>query len=107
VAPFAAAAHLANTLRDFDADAAVGSRGLAQVLGRTTARRVAIGLALGVGLTVGIAFGLAGQLDAVSLVLGGLGLLAILAGATRDDRLWPGMLGAAVCWAVAWGLASG
>jgi 4-hydroxybenzoate polyprenyltransferase len=107
VAPFAAAAHLANTLRDFDADAAVGSRCLAQVLGRTTARRVAIGLALGVGLAVGLSFGLAGQLDAVSLALGGLGLLAILAGAARDDRLWPGMLGAAVCWSVAWGLASG
>ncbi|HEX7172697.1 MAG TPA: UbiA family prenyltransferase, partial [Candidatus Limnocylindria bacterium] len=33
VAPFAAAAHLANVLRDFDADAVLGSRNLAQVLG--------------------------------------------------------------------------
>jgi 4-hydroxybenzoate polyprenyltransferase len=107
VAPFAAAAHLANTLRDFDADAAVGSRCLAQVLGRTNAHRAAIGLALGVAAGVAISFGLAGQLDGVSLLLGGLGLLAILAGATREDRLWPGMLGAAVFWTVAWGLASG
>src|SRR6266542_4195617 len=34
VAPFAMAAHLANTLRDFEADAAGASRSLAQVLGR-------------------------------------------------------------------------
>ncbi len=34
VAPFAVAAHLANTVRDFEADAAGGSRSLAQVLGR-------------------------------------------------------------------------
>ena len=35
-AAFAAAAHLANTLRDFDSDAATGSRCLAQVIGRGT-----------------------------------------------------------------------
>jgi heme o synthase len=107
VAPFAAAAHLANTLRDFDADAAVGSQCLAQVLGRTTSHRIALGLALGVGIGVGLTFALAGRLTAVSVVLGVLGLLAILRGATGDDRLWPGMLAAAVFWTVAWGLATG
>jgi 4-hydroxybenzoate polyprenyltransferase len=34
VGPFAAAAHLANTLRDFQTDQRTGSRNLAQVLGR-------------------------------------------------------------------------
>ncbi len=60
VAPFAAAAHLANTLRDFDSDAALGSRCLAQVLGSDQPLSgwrwpwplgVAIGVALGFALT--------------------------------------------------------
>ena len=107
VAPFAAAAHLANTLRDFDLDAAVGSECLAQVLGRKAAHRVALLLALGVGLGVGVAFLLAGRLSPATLLLGVIGLVAILRGARAPDRLWPGMLMAAVCWTVAWGLASG
>jgi 4-hydroxybenzoate polyprenyltransferase len=106
VAPFAAAAHLANTLRDFDLDAAVGSECLAQVLGRQNAHRLALVLALGVGVGVGVTFLLAGRLNAVSVGLGVLGLLAILRGAQSADRLWPGMLMAAVCWTVAWALAS-
>lgn len=107
VAPFAVAAHLANTLRDFEADAAVGSQCLTQLLGRTTAHRLAVVLALGVAVGVGITFLVTDQLDPLSLALGVLGVLAILRGATRDDRLWPGMLAAAVLWTVAWGLASG
>jgi 1,4-dihydroxy-2-naphthoate octaprenyltransferase len=107
VAPFAAAAHLANTLRDFELDAAVGSQCLAQVLGRRLAHRLALVLALGVGIGVSVAFLLAGQLNAASLALGVLGLIAILRGAWDPGRLWPGMLMAAVCWTVAWGLASG
>jgi 4-hydroxybenzoate polyprenyltransferase len=107
VAPFAAAAHLANTLRDFDADAAVGSRCLAQVLGRRTAHRVALVLALGVGAAAGIGLVGAGGLGPVSVVLGVLGLLAILRGANDADRLWQGVLAAAVFWTVAWALGSG
>jgi 4-hydroxybenzoate polyprenyltransferase len=107
VAPFAAAAHLANTLRDFDSDAALGSRCLAQVLGRTTAQRLAVALALGVAIGVALSFALTAQLQAASIVLGVLGLLAILRGATDANRLWQGMLMAAVLWTIAWGLASG
>lgn len=106
VAPFAAAAHLANTLRDFEADAALGSQCLAQVLGRATAQRLALVLALGVGVGVGLAFVLSAQLEAASVVLGVLGLLAILRGASDAERLWQGMLAAAVLWTMAWGLAS-
>ena len=107
VPPFAAAAHLANTLRDFDGDAQLGSRCLAQVLGRRNAHRLALVLALGVGIAVGLAFVVAGELQPASVVLGVLGVLAIIRGATDADRLWQGMLAAAVLWAVAWGLASG
>ncbi len=107
VAPFAAAAHLANTLRDFDADAAVGSRCLAQVLGRQVTHFVALVLAIGVAIGVGIGLLLGGQLEAVPLGLGVVGLAAILRGATDPERLWQGMLAAAVLWTIAWGLASG
>jgi 4-hydroxybenzoate polyprenyltransferase len=107
VAPFAAAAHLANTLRDFEADAAVGSRCLAQVLGRSNAHRLALVLAVGVAVGVGIAFLIGGRMAAVPIVLGVLGLLAILRGASDAERLWQGMLAAAVFWTVAWALASG
>jgi 4-hydroxybenzoate polyprenyltransferase len=106
VGPFAAAAHLANTARDFEADAAVGSRCLAQVLGRATAPRVALGLALGVGVVAGIGLALGPGLEPVSLGLGVLGLLAVLRGARNEDRLWQGMLAAAVLWTVAWALGS-
>jgi 1,4-dihydroxy-2-naphthoate octaprenyltransferase len=107
VAPFAAAAHLANTVRDFEADAAVGSRCLAQVLGRRTAHRVAFSLALGVGVAAAIGLVVAGGFGPVSVVLGVLGLLAILRGANDEDRLWQGVLAAAVFWTVAWALGSG
>lgn len=105
VAPLAAAAHLANTLRDFDADAASGSRSLVQALGRGRSRTLALGLATGVGLVVTL--GLSGQPRPVSLGLGIIGLLAIAQGAPRPSRLWNGILIAAVCWTVAWGLATG
>ena len=106
VSPFAAAAHLANTLRDFDADAALGSRCLAQVLGRRTAHRLALALAVGVGVGVALSFMLASRLQAASVVLGVLGLLAILRGTSNAARLWQGMLAAAILWTIAWGLAS-
>jgi 4-hydroxybenzoate polyprenyltransferase len=106
VAPFAAAAHLANTVRDFEADAAVGSRCLAQVIGRRTAHRVALILALGVGVAAWIGLVVGDGLGPVSVVLGVLGLLAILRGATDADRLWQGVLAAAVFWTVAWALGS-
>lgn len=107
VAPFAAAAHLANTLRDFDADAAVGSRCLTQVLGRPRAQRMAFVLAVGVAIGVGVSFLLGGRLTAAPLVLGVLGLVGILRGATDPQRLWEGILAASVLWTIAWGLASG
>ncbi len=107
VAPFAAAAHLANTVRDFETDAAVGSYCLAQVLGRQAAHLLALVLALAVAIGVAVSFVVAGQLDAASIVLGVLGLLAILRGWSDPDRLWQGMLAAAVMWTIAWGLASG
>jgi 1,4-dihydroxy-2-naphthoate octaprenyltransferase len=107
VAPFAAAAHLANTVRDFDADAAVGSQCLAQVLGRRAAHRLALTLAVGVGLGAGILLLLGDGLEPASILLGVLGLLAVLRGARDADRLWQGLLAAAVLWTVAWALGSG
>lgn len=106
VAPFAAAAHLANTLRDFDADAALGSRCLTQVLGRRAAHRLALVLVLGVAGGVGLSLVAGGRMPVASLLLGGLGLLAVVRGARDADRLWQGLLLAAVAWAIAWGLAS-
>jgi len=106
VAPFAAAAHLANTLRDFDADAAIGSRCLAQVLGRRLAHRVALVLAAGVGLAVGAAFLVGGAPSVPAAALGVVGLAAILVGWADAERLWRGMLVAAVAWTLAWGLAT-
>lgn len=107
VAPFAAAAHLANTLRDFDADAALGSRCLAQVLGRRNAHRLAVGLAVGVAAVVALSFALADRLEPASVVLCVLGLLAILRGTSDVQRLWQGILAAAPLWTIAWALASG
>jgi len=106
VGPFAAAAHLANTLRDFDADAALGSRCLAQVLGRRTAHRLALALAVGVAVGVALSFVLASRLQPASVVLGVLGLLAILRGTSNATRLWQGVLAAAILWTIAWALAS-
>jgi 4-hydroxybenzoate polyprenyltransferase len=107
VAPFAAAAHLANTLRDFEADAALGSRCLAQVLGRRSAHRLAVGLAVGVAVGVAISLWQANRLEPATVVLGVLGLIAILRGASDARRLWQGILGAAVLWTIAWALGSG
>jgi 4-hydroxybenzoate polyprenyltransferase len=107
VAPFAAAAHLANTLRDFDLDRAAGSRSLAQLLGHDASQRLALALALGVGLVVALGLGIGGQLRPVSLSLGLIGLVAVLQGAWSASRLWYGILVAAVAWTAAWALATG
>lgn len=107
VGPFAAAAHLANALRDFDVDRRLGSRNLAQVLGRTTAFRVAGGLALGVAIVVGIVFAVAGRLTPLPLALGVIGVGAVALGIRAPGRLWAGMLVAAVAWTAAWALGSG
>ena len=107
VGPFAVAAHLANTVRDFDADARIGSGNLAQRLGRRTAFALAWGLAMATGIGVGTAFVIGGDVDATSLVLGGIGIAAVAQGITGPARLWGGMLVAAVCWTAAWALATG
>lgn len=107
VAPFAVSAHLANTLRDFDADAAGGSRSLAQVLGKVASQRLAVGLAMAVGLGVGGALLLGGRGTPASLGLGLLGLAAIGQGALSERRLWYGLLVAAVAWTAAWALSTG
>ena len=107
VAPFAAAAHLANVLRDFDADAALGSRNLAQVLGRRPAHRLAWGLAMAVGVGVGVALAIGGSVTSVALVPGIIGLLAVAQGLREPNRLWIGILVAAVAWTAAWALATG
>ena len=107
VAPFAAAAHIANVLRDFDADAALDSRNLAQMLGRRTAHLLAWGLALAVGLGVGLALFASGSVTPAALGLGLVGLAAVAQGIRDPDRLWTGMLIAAVAWTAAWALATG
>jgi 4-hydroxybenzoate polyprenyltransferase len=106
VAPFAVAAHLANTLRDFEADAVGGSRSLAQLLGPARSRLLAVGLALAVGLGAGLALALGGTLAAPGIGLGALGLVAVAQGAGSDRRLWYGILVAAVCWTAAWALST-
>lgn len=105
-APFAAAAHLANALRDWETDAATGSRNLAQVVGRRRAHRLALGVALGVGLGAGLAL-LLGGVRWPSLALGAVGLAALALGAGGERRLWYGMLLAAVAWTAAWALSTG
>jgi 4-hydroxybenzoate polyprenyltransferase len=107
VAPFAAAAHLANALRDFDTDAALESRTLAQVLGRGRAFAVAWGLALTVGVVVGVWLLAAGSPGIPALALGVVGLLAVAQGIRGPEPLWGGMLVAAVAWTAAWALATG
>ena len=107
IGPFAAAAHLANTLRDFDADATLGSRNFAQVLGRRAAFGMAWSLAMGVGLAVGFALILGGILEPPGVLLGVIGLAAVAQGIAGSHRLWMGMLVAAVCWTAAWALATG
>ena len=107
VGPVAAAAHLANTLRDFDADARLGARNLAQMLGRRAAMALAWALAVGVGLAIGIAFAAGGMLEPRAIGLGVIGLAAVVQGAGSPRRLWYGMLVAAPCWTIAWALATG
>ncbi len=107
VAPFATAAHLANTLRDWEADAAGASRSLAQTLGRARSRRLALVLALGVGAVVAALFVAGRRLDPAAALLGLAGLGAVAWGFRGDRQLWYGILLAAVCWTVAWALATG
>lgn len=107
VAPFAAAAHLANALRDFDADAELGSANLAQVLGRERAFTVAWSLAVGVGLAVGAWLLIGGGPGPAALLLGVGGFAAVVQGIRGPRALWHGMLVAAVCWTASWALASG
>jgi len=104
VAPFAVAAHLANTVRDFAADAAGGSRSLAQVLGAEMSTRLAAGLALAVGLGAGGALAIGGRATVPTVALGAIGLAAVAQGFVGGRRLWYGMLVAAVCWTTAWAL---
>ena len=106
-AAFAAAAHLANTLRDFDSDAASGSRCLAQVLGRGTTHWLAVGLALAVGLGVAVALGAGGRASPASLALGAIGLACVGLGALGERWLWYGLLGAAMTWTAAWAISTG
>jgi len=106
VAPFAVSAHLSNTLRDFEADAAGASRSLAQVLGRRTTRLLAGGLALAVGLGVGAALLVGGRATTASIVLGLIGLAGIAQGLPSERRLWYGFLLAAVSWTAAWALST-
>jgi 4-hydroxybenzoate polyprenyltransferase len=107
VAPFAAAAHLANAVRDFDADATLASRNLAQVLGRERALRVAWLLTLVVGVSVGAWLLVSGSAEPLALALGLAGLVAVAQGARGANALWGGMLLGAVCWTGAWALATG
>jgi hypothetical protein len=51
--------------------------------------------------------GLWGQLRPVSLGLGVIGLAAVAQGAGNARRLWYGLLLAALCWTVAWAVATG
>lgn len=107
VGPFAVAAHLANTVRDFDADARIGSGNLAQRLGRQTAFVLAWGLAMTTGIGVGTALLIGGGVHPAGVMLGAVGIAAIAQGIIGPARLWGGMLVAAVCWTAAWALATG
>jgi 4-hydroxybenzoate polyprenyltransferase len=106
-AVFAAAAHLANTLRDFDVDAATGSRSLAQVIGRRRTHLLAVGCAAAAGLGVGLALLLGGRMSGGSLVSGAVGLAAVAFGARGERWLWSALLVAAVAWTAAWALSTG
>jgi 4-hydroxybenzoate polyprenyltransferase len=107
VAPFASAAHLANTLRDWDADAAGDSRSLAQLLGRPLSWALAVAMAVSVGVIAVVLFAVAGRVSPPSVVLGVVGLAAVVNGARSPVALWYGILVASVCWTAAWALATG
>jgi 4-hydroxybenzoate polyprenyltransferase len=107
VAPFAVAAHLVNVLRDFDADAAAGSRNLAQRIGRRRSHALAASLLLLTGIGIGIGLALAGRLGTWSGPLWLAGLLAIAIGARTPRGLWNAILLAAVTWTAAWALSTG
>lgn len=102
VAPFAAAAHLANVTRDFDLDAAGGSRNLAQLLGRTRSQWLAYGTGLAVGVGVGLVLLLGGRPTFASGAAWGLGMVAVAQAGSSPRRLWYGLLLAAIAWATAW-----
>jgi 4-hydroxybenzoate polyprenyltransferase len=107
VGPFAAAAHLANTVRDFDVDARLGSRNLSQVLGRGVAFNLSWALAMTVGITAAALVVLGGGVAPLPLGLGLVGLAAVAQGVAGPQRLWYGIMVAAVCWTAAWALATG
>jgi 4-hydroxybenzoate polyprenyltransferase len=98
----AVAAHLANTLRDFDSDAAAGSRSLAQVIGRQSTRRLAVVSAMAAGLGMVLALALAGDPDLVSFALSLAGVAVLAIGARFERGLWYSLLIAAVAWTAAW-----
>jgi 4-hydroxybenzoate polyprenyltransferase len=104
-ATFAAAAHLANTLRDWEVDAATGSRSLAQLLGRRRTRLAAVALATAAGIGGGASL-VVGGAGWPSIVLGAVGLGAVALGSGDERRLWYGMLVAAVAWTIAWALST-
>lgn len=106
-AAFAAAAHLANTLRDFDVDATTESRNLAQVIGRRNTHLLAVGCAAAVGLGVGLALIPGARTSGASLALGAIGLGAVALGARSERWLWFALLVAAVAWTAAWALSTG
>ena len=106
-ASFAVAAHLANTLRDFDADAATRSRALAQVVGRANARGLALICALIAGGGLAAALFVGEALTPTSIGLATAGLAAVVVGARSDRTLWYALLIAAVAWTAAWALAAG
>jgi 4-hydroxybenzoate polyprenyltransferase len=100
----AMAAHLANILRDFDADAATGSRSLAQLIGRQRTRQLAAACAVAAGIGVGLAILAGGSGDPVAIGLFALGLVAAIAGAASERLLWYSLLVAALAWTTAWAL---
>jgi 4-hydroxybenzoate polyprenyltransferase len=104
---FAVAAHLANTLRDFDIDAAAESRSLAQVLGRANARAMALTCAFIAGGGLAVTLLIAGEPTPASLLMAAAGLAAVAFGARSERALWYALLVAAVCWTAAWALAAG
>lgn len=106
-AALAASAHLANTLRDYDADARTDSRSLAQIIGRRATHHLALGCALAVGLGFGLALLIGGRAGGPSLALGGIGLVTVGLGALGERWLWYAILVAAVAWTAAWALSTG